>query len=524
MRKLSLSAIFLLGVILGRSQSPTWANDIACLLYTHCTACHHEDGIAPFSLTSYMDAYNYMAIMSSDVNAHIMPPYPPDVTYQQYQEERYLTQSEINLLNAWINAGGPEGDSAQAPVMPVYQSGAVITNPGFTARIPTFTVPQLSTDLYRCFIISNPFTETEYITGIEVIPGNNAAVHHVLVFQDTSNVPVTLDSASSGPGYTEFGGDGSPTATLVGAWTPGSSPYFLPSGMGIEVPAGARIILQIHYPVGSSGLTDSTRLNLQFSSTNNLRKVYINDVLNYITDMTNGPLHIPANTVDTFYEQYTVPAKVTVLAVAPHAHLICTKMETFGVEPGGDTIPFISDTWNFHWQGLYAFKRAIVVPSGTVLHGQAIYDNTENNPLNPNDPPETVSAGEATTDEMMLFFYSYTLYQAGDENLVFDSTTYLHTYDNCVYEPVTSAINELPQVRAVVYPNPATGMVEVSLSGAAAFKAQITDVAGNEVFQTSMTAGYNQLDISHLASGMYFITVAEVNGGLKPQTLRVVKQ
>ncbi len=439
-------------------------------------------------------------------------------------DERFLTPTELGLLNAWIGAGGPEGDSAQAPQVPVYANGPAITNPGFTARIPTYTVPTLSTDLYRCFIVSNPFTQSEFITGMEVIPGNPAAVHHVIVYQDTSSVPVQLDSASPGAGYTEFGGDGSASAQMLGAWVPGSSPYFLPSGMGIEILPGARIILQIHYPAGSSGLTDSTRVNLQFSSASNLRKVYISPVLSYYGNMTNGPLNIPANTVDTFYEEYTVPEKVTVLAVAPHAHLVCTEMKSFGVETNGDTIPFVSDAWNFHWQGLYAFKRPVVVPTGIKLYGQAIYDNTDNNPLNPNTPPQNVVAGEATTNEMMLFFFSYTAYVAGDENTVYDTSTYIHTYDNCAYAPVTTSINNLPVIKATVFPNPTSGLLDVNVAGAGEYNALISDIAGKEVFATKLNAGYNSVDISPLAAGVYFITLEDITGNLKSQTLRIVKQ
>ena len=523
-KNLLLSFFVFLILISCNAQSPTWSSDIACLVYTHCTACHHENGIAPFSLTSYADAYGYQGVMQSDVNNHIMPPYPPDVAYQQYEQERYLTPQEIGLLNAWVNAGAPEGDTALAPPVPVYTSGAVISNPGFTARIPTFTVPQLSSDLYQCFIVSNPSTQAQYVTGIEVIPGNNAAVHHVIVYQDTSNVPVQLDSSSPGPGYPEFGGDGSNSAQILGIWTPGSSPYFTPSGMGILVPAGSRIILQVHYPAGSSGLTDSTRVNLQYSSASNLRKVYIEPVLNYYSNMTNGPLVIPANTIDTFYEKYDVPAKATILAIGPHAHLICTEMKAFGVDPSGDTIPFISDAWNFHWQGFYAFKKPIVLPAGTELHGQAIYTNTGNNPLNPNYPPKTVSAGESTTDEMMLFFFSYTGYEAGDEDAVYDTTTYIHTYDNCAYAPVTASINDLPQIKATVFPNPSSGLLDVNLTGTIEYTARVADLTGNTILTTHMNAGYNSLDISTLEAGMYFITIGDITGNLRPQTLRIIKQ
>jgi hypothetical protein len=167
----------------------------------------------------------------------------------------------------------------------------------------------------------------------------------------------------------------------------------------------------------------------------------------------------------------------------------------------------------------------MVVPTGTILYGQAIYTNTEDNPLNPNFPPQRVSAGEATTDEMMLFFFSYTAYQAGDENMVYDTTTYIHTYDNCNYTVIpTSAINELPTIKAVVFPNPTTGLLELDISGTSTCTGFISDITGKEIFSQNFKGGSNQLDITQLATGMYFITLADNTGSLKRQTLRVVKQ
>ena len=331
MNKYLLTSLLLLMVIRSNAQTTTWAGNVACLLYTHCTACHNSNGIGPFSLVSYNDAFTHKSIIQSAINNHIMPPYPADVAYQQYSREKYLTTQEISIINDWINAGGPEGDSSAAPPAPIYSSGPVIINPGFTGKIPIYSIPNSSTDLYRCFIVSNPFSQTQYVTGIEVLPGNNSAVHHVTVYEDTSYIPVQLDSLDPEPGYTEFVGTGSPSAQMLGIWTPGSEPYFAPAGMGLVIPPGARIILQIHYPAGSSGLIDSTSVNLQISTDTGLRIITINTLLINTTTLLNGPLQIPANTIDTFYEEYHLPTAITVLAVCPHSHLICTEMKSFAV-------------------------------------------------------------------------------------------------------------------------------------------------------------------------------------------------
>ncbi|HWB63985.1 MAG TPA: T9SS type A sorting domain-containing protein, partial [Chitinophagales bacterium] len=520
-----------LGIILlanfAGAQTPTWGNGVACIMYTHCTTCHHPDGIAPFSLIDYQDAYNQRQNIAYDINNKIMPPFPPDINYQHYQHERYLTAQELQILNAWVSGGAPMGDTTQAPPAPVYTTETAIPNPDFTSRIPDYVVPPATGDIYRCFVVSNPFQQSVYVSGIEVIPGNSSIVHHVLVYQDTSAIPVQLDSSDPGPGYTNFGGIGSNTAKLMGAWVPGSGAYFLPDSMGIKIPVGGRIVLQIHYPLGSSGQLDSTRINVKFNYQSGIRNVAVQPILNHFLSLTDGPLVIPANTVDTFHEQFTMPGAVSILSIAPHAHLICQSMEAFAVLPGGDTLPLIKiDNWNFHWQGSYSFKKLLHLPGGTVLHGIAVYNNTSSNPENPNDPPTQVSLGEATTDEMMLFFFAYTGYQAGDEDRVYDTTTSIATYNNCTYtENVETGLTAVENnLNVTAYPNPTAGQLEVTINGAAECNARLSDITGKILLNTTLRGGYNTLDMGYLAKGIYFMSVTDTNDKLHPSTLKIVKQ
>ncbi|MBK7147508.1 MAG: hypothetical protein IPH78_01490 [Bacteroidetes bacterium] len=451
-----LAIAILLTTAVAYTQTPTWANQISCVLYSHCTSCHNPNGLAPFSLLSYTDAYNKRIAIVNSVSSGKMPPYLPDLSYSRFAHERVLSSEEITLISAWVSGGAPSGDTTQAPATPVYSTTEEITSPDLVGRMPTFTVPNTGGDLYQAFIVTNPSPTVQYITEMEVVPGNRNIVHHVLVFQDTTNVPVANDSAYAGPGYVSFGGIGSNKAQLISAWVPGSGVYSLPSGMGIRLAAGARIVIQVHYPLGSGGQVDSTKLNIKFSPTT-LRNVSIAPILNS-GNITNGPFAIPANSVKTFYSQYTVPANVTVVSVAPHAHLINTKFEVFGVTPANDTLRFIRiNDWDFHWQGAQNFQKPIKVPTGTVLHGIAVYDNTPNNPHHPNPSnPQLVTQGEATSDEMMLIYFGYLLYQNGDENIIVDTSSHLAHYLDCEPEALVSGVNDavtdLP--RLTVAPNP----------------------------------------------------------------------
>ncbi len=428
-------------------SAQTWADDIACIVYSHCSKCHSPGNIAPISLMNYAEAYDARYGIQGAVTSRVMPPWKSDPTFAHHVGERLLTDEEIALIDAWVNNGAPEGIVGNAPPPPVFASTEEIQNPDLTVQIPTYTIPSvLQNDLYRVFAIPASLPGSRFITGIEVIPGNRSVVHHVLVYQDSTGQALAQDAADPLPGYTAFGGIGVFGAKLIGAWVPGSGAEFFPTNMGIRLPQNTAIVLQIHYPVDGAGQVDSTRINFQLSD-GSLREVAIAPVLNHSTSMTNGPLTVPANQVKTFQEQYTVPVQVTLLAVAPHAHLICTSMKAFGITFQGDTIPMIDiPEWDFHWQGSYNFQKPIKIPPLTKLVGFATYDNTVNNPDNPNSPPQTVNLGEATTDEMMLFYFSYTGYQPGDENMVIDTSSHTPHHLDCETNTVISAVENPAQV------------------------------------------------------------------------------
>ncbi len=519
--------LFILPATLGFSADaqtvPTWSDDIACLVYTHCTGCHNSNGIAPFSLMTYTDASSAAAGFPYAVNNGIMPPWPPDREYRALAHERYLTPEEITLINDWVNAGAPEGNPANAPTPPVYSSDAVITDPDIVVQIPTYTVGS-SQDIYRCFVIPTSQGVDKFITGFEVLPGNRSIVHHVLVFQDESSTPASMDANDPGPGYTSFGGIGSNSAKLIGGWVPGQGVFETPAGMGVKLPANTNIILQIHYPAGTAGEEDSTKINIKFSPSSSLREISIQPPLNHVMSITDGPLFIPANEVKTFHEEYTIPVNLTFLSVGPHMHLIGKSIKAYGVTPTNDTIKFIDiPQWDFHWQGSYMFRNPVKIPAGTVLYGEATYDNTIGNANNPNNPPQDVSLGEATTDEMMLIYFSYLFYQTGDENIVIDDETSVAHYNDCNYNSLTSVEETSDENQFSVYPNPTTNVLNISCKELFEKNTYIiiSDALGREVealqIPGSANANNANLNISHLPSGIYSVQ-------LKSDNISVVKK
>jgi hypothetical protein len=254
--------------------------------------------------------------------------------------------------------------------------------------------------------------------------------------------------------------------------------------------------------------------------------VSVNSILNYNRNMTDGPLRIPADSIKTFHEKFTVPANVTVLSVAPHGHLVCTSLKSFAVAPTGDTIPLIDiPRWDFHWQGEHSFQHPIKLTTGTKLWGIGTYNNSYTNPEAP-QPLRLVTAGEATSDEMMLFFFWYLPYQAGDENILIDTTNHDAHYQNCVttWLPDTTAATGIRRVYAdnaiSIYPNPAQSMLNYR-SEAEIRELSITDIAGKLIKQLSASNREGQIPVSDLGSGLYFIKLTNATGS--EQTFRFAK-
>ncbi len=429
MKKLLLSAAIALFPVALFAVTPDWATKVAPILYNHCTSCHHNNGIAPFSLLTYSEAVSNAANMKHDVQIGKMPPWPPDPTYNHLAHERILSAADIATITAWADGGTPQGNPALAPPVPTYANhGMIAGTPDLKVKIPTYTSTAATGDVYQCFVIPSGLLTDKYISSFEAVPGNPQCVHHVLVFADTSGVCAGLQAASTTPpGYPDFGGVGSSTATMLGVWVPGSNPMSYPAGFGLKIPAHADIVVQVHYPAGTAGMVDSTEVHFYFAPTAGVREVFMEPIL-YHDNFTliGGPLNIPANTTKKYEEEFPsalLPGDLSLLGAFPHMHLIGKTIKSYGVLPTGDTDKYISiKNWDFHWQGFYMFRKFKKVPMGTRIRAEATYDNTSANPENPHSPPQDVIAGESTTNEMMIVFFVLTNYHAGDENIIADST------------------------------------------------------------------------------------------------------
>jgi hypothetical protein len=491
----------------GMAQTNTWSDNIASLVYNKCATCHHTGGIAPFSLMSYNDAVAAASGILDAVTDNRMPPWPPDTTYRKFAHQRALTIQQKTALLDWINNGLPAGNLANAPAPPVFPIGSSVNEtPDLVAQMPVFTNYSASADIYQCFVVPSGLSISKYIKGFEVIPGNRQMVHHVLVYADTTGTCATLDAQDPNTGYLSFGGVGASSAQLIGLWVPGAQPQFYPNGMGLRLPANADIVFQIHYPSGTYGLQDSTKVNFFFSTASTIRPLYVAPILNHTSSLTNGPLFIAANQTKTFYGEYAVPAlygQISLLQVAPHMHLIGRSIQSHAEAAGGINIPLIKiNNWNFMWQGGYDFQQIQVMPVASTLYFEAFYDNTLNNPFNPANPPVNVSEGEATNDEMMMIYFTFTGYQPGDENIIIDST--LITSVKTPEDLMNQSLN--------IFPNPVNSNelnFQTTILNGKKAEVKILDLSGQIVYKTELNPKEfnHKLKLPDLNNGMYLLFV-----------------
>lgn len=480
------------------AQTATWNGGVGQIIYNNCANCHHEGGIGPFNLMSYEDALSYSSSIKSHTVDRHMPPWKADPNYTHFVGERRLSDTQVNLISAWVDAGSPLGTGV-SPIPPTIKTGSQLNRLDQSALAPKYTVQKMEDD-YRTFVMPTTHSSLKYINAVEFIPSNAGIVHHIILYHDPSTYSRNLDSLDPGPGYESSGtGAASPNAKLIGLWTPGAGIFYLPDNMGYELPVGTDLVLEIHYAPNSNSKSDSTTVNLKYTSTNPVRVVKMDMPLYHFPPVLQQPaLVIPANTIKDF-NQRTISSNsldLSVVGIFPHMHLIGKSYTIFSTK-GTDTTKLINiPDWDFHWQGFYTFQKLIKIPRQSLILSKATYDNTSSNPRNPSNPPITVSAGENTKDEMMVAFIAYTTYQAGDENIILDSTL------------LNTGINENKKSNIVVYPNPANDKIMIS-SDEEITIVKLYQMDGRLI---SEYKNENTIDVSILNKGMYFMEVETVKG------------
>ncbi|RPG60392.1 MAG: hypothetical protein CBD51_001160 [Flavobacteriales bacterium TMED191] len=389
-----------------------FSEDISPIIYNNCTECHRIGASGPMPFTSYNEVASLGAMIKYVTESDYMPPWHADTDYSTFLGERGLTDGEKQLISDWVDSGMIQGDPTLEAQIPEFVEGSVIGTPDLVLTMEEpYLIEGNNQDDYRVFVFETNFTEDQYLESIEIIPGNLSAVHHVLVNIDTSGDCASLDASTPEYGYEcESGFCVGNIPQLSAGYTPGMVPPLWNNDIGLVLPAGADIAIQMHYAPSSIDEFDQSSVNLFFKDQPVEREVQVETIVDI-------SLQIPANEVYTHYQSFQIPFDMSLISILPHMHLIGKSWLVYA-ENNGDTIPIISiPNWDFNWQTFYQPEYMLKLPQGYTLHAYATYDNTSSNPTNPNSPPQDMYWCDYTTCEMFFLPFSYVPYQEGDENI-----------------------------------------------------------------------------------------------------------
>ena len=399
---------------------PTYHREVAPILQRHCQECHRPGQVAPWSLTTYKDARKMAPFIANVTRDREMPPWHASTTEGgPFRDARVLTDAEIATLADWAKTGAPEGDPKEGPPPRTFDSDWPLGTPDLVLKpSEPFTLDGDGRDEFRVFVIPSGLAEGKWISAVDFRPGNPAVVHHILAAIDTTGRARSMDKAAPGPGYKTFAGFGTqpngvpflPSGGLSG-WAPGKAPRPLPDGVGRYLPAGADVLLQVHYHKSGREEKDATSIALYFA------KAPVDKLIRgaAVFPPRPGPfqrpkLSIPAG--DPNYEitgTFTIPYDAHINAVVPHMHWLGKDFTLTAERPDGSRATLIQvDRWDFNWQDTYDFVAPVALPKGTTIRMRAHFDNSADNPANPSDPPVAVTWGEQTTNEMCIGFLQLT--------------------------------------------------------------------------------------------------------------------
>jgi len=386
----------------------TYARDIAPMIQTRCLNCHREGQVGPFALADYDQTAKRARQIVRVTQDRIMPPWIPSPGHDPFVAERWLTDRELELFQVWAEAGRAKGDDADLPPAPKFAEGWRLGRPDMIVKMAEpFTVPADGPDVLQNFVIPLTTIEDKLVSAVEFHPGNKRVAHHAVLFLDDSGMARRLDKATPEPGYANFGGPGFLPSGALGGWSAGNTPRPLPNGMGRFLKKRSDLVVQMHYHPSGKQETDRSEIGLYFVKKPVAESLKEPAKLVGSIWMANYEMDIAAG--DTNYRRatsYTLPKEVIMVGVVPHMHLLGKSMHVTATLPD-KTVKTLIDikNWNYNWQDEYYYERPFKLPAGTRLDVEAVFDNSADNPSNPSSPPQRVTWGDGTKDEMLFCFF-----------------------------------------------------------------------------------------------------------------------
>ena len=371
----------------------TYHNRISRIIQANCIECHRDGGIAPIALENFAEVKDYAGMIRNVVDRGIMPPWfaAPQPSSENDDEpsslhwanDRSLSDDEKRDLFAWIKAGAPKGDPADAPVPKTFPGGWLIGKPDAVFEFPR-PVPVKATGImpYKNITVETGLKEDKWVQAIEIRPGQRDVVHHVIV-----SIRSDQQSFDERDGY-------------WGAYVPGNSTLIYPDGFARLLLKGAKLRFQMHYTPNGTATEDSTRIGLVFSKKPPKHQVKV-------VGIANGKIKIPPH-AENHEETASIraPRDAQILSFLPHMHLRgkAARYELL-TSDGKETLLDIP-RYDFNWQLIYRLAEPKMIRAGDTIRFTGWFDNSASNPANP-DPNKTVRWGQQTHDEMHLGYVEY---------------------------------------------------------------------------------------------------------------------
>ena len=385
---------------------PTFYRDVVPILQNRCQECHRAGEIAPMPLVTYRETRPWAKAIREATRTRKMPPWFADPRYGKFSNDPSLSAAEIATIAAWADAGAPAGDARDAPAPRQWNEGWNIPQPDVVLKMPrAVRIPARGEVEYTYEIVPTHFAEDKWVQMVEVRPSSPAHVHHGVVYIRPPNSP-WLRHAPVGEPFTasmlsdpeERRQAHETTSDLLLVYAPGSAPDRWADGMAKFVPAGSDLVFQMHYTTNGEAAKDETSAGLVFAKKPPTQRVVT-------LQLNNHALMIPPGAEDFRVEvEGTLPNNATLLSLFPHMHLRGKRFEYDIVHDDGSVEVLLRANYHFHWQLSYRLAEPRELKAGTKLRAVAWYDNSKNNPHNP-DPEKLVTWGDQTSQEMMVGFF-----------------------------------------------------------------------------------------------------------------------
>lgn len=378
----------------------TFNRDIAPIIFHSCSTCHRPGEAAPFSLLTYTDVKRHARQISDVTRSRVMPPWLPEPQELKFADEQRLSDAEIDRIAKWVEQGAVEGDAKDLPPAPKFVEGWRLGKPDMilTASKP-LTLPPSGTDTYWNFIFPVPIQGTRWVKAVEIRPGDKQYVHHANILVDRAGASRKRETEpGAGFGGMEIRIESEvfdPDSHLL-FWKPGTIPHAEPDGMALRLDKGTDLILNTHLQPSGKPEVIQPSIGLYFTDQPATKFPMLLQLEN------DAKLDIPPGEKNFIVtDDFTLPIDVDLLAIYPHAHYLGKDIQAFSTLPNGTKKTLIHiPQWNLNWQAVYRYAEPVLLPKGTTVSLRYTYDNSDENPMNPNHPAVRVMGGNRSTDEM----------------------------------------------------------------------------------------------------------------------------